>query len=408
MFIEVNTLRALIIDLPVGVPLNHWRDLSYKFTCAFLVNNDQELNDLKNSVSPNSSFLLKQGIFFMRYSVLNAMALLDVQPYESAFVTSNTSALTNMLDEPMGTILLTESFQYENVGSLPDLYATDPKDLEVSLEQYPGYLGELFTTIVNEKPVRNRGKIFSFKFDYDTYSFEVASLGRYFGQRHHKNRLHQFSLRLRKNKTEESQTRLFSSLISPLLIKTRFTGITRVPPRPSETKDRFIPIIQELSAKYSLEDLSNSLKSTHDFPKQKDQSNREERRANVKGVFQASPNVVDKDILLIDDIFTTGSTVGECASTLLKSGAKSVTILVLAVNQPYRAFPNRKDLPCPNNCGGTMVLRINKSGIGAFFGCSNFFNGTCNKIIPFQQAAKKINFQNSRTNEEVFSDDLIF
>jgi len=56
------------------------------------------------------------------------------------------------------------------------------------------------------------------------------------------------------------------------------------------------------------------------------------RRKNVRGAFQ----VRDKNsfrgcsVLLIDDVFTTGSTSDECSKTLLKSGALSVEVLTLA------------------------------------------------------------------------------
>ncbi len=50
------------------------------------------------------------------------------------------------------------------------------------------------------------------------------------------------------------------------------------------------------------------------------------RRENVKGAYQASPEVAGKNVLLIDDVITTGSTICECAGELLKAGAKSVTL----------------------------------------------------------------------------------
>jgi predicted amidophosphoribosyltransferase len=37
-----------------------------------------------------------------------------------------------------------------------------------------------------------------------------------------------------------------------------------------------------------------------------------------------------KSVLLIDDVYTTGVTVNECARVLKKAGAKSVEVLVLA------------------------------------------------------------------------------
>ncbi len=50
------------------------------------------------------------------------------------------------------------------------------------------------------------------------------------------------------------------------------------------------------------------------------------RASNVKGVYKPTdPNLIkDKTILLIDDIITTGNTLGECANILQKYGAKEV------------------------------------------------------------------------------------
>lgn len=57
-----------------------------------------------------------------------------------------------------------------------------------------------------------------------------------------------------------------------------------------------------------------------------------ERRRNIKGAFQVTrPEIVqDKQILLVDDIFTTGTTMNECAKALKKAGAKRVTGLAIA------------------------------------------------------------------------------
>ena len=57
-----------------------------------------------------------------------------------------------------------------------------------------------------------------------------------------------------------------------------------------------------------------------------------ERERNVRGAFEVKDQreVKDKTLLLIDDVFTTGATVNECAKVLKKSGAKSVFVLTLA------------------------------------------------------------------------------
>ena len=61
---------------------------------------------------------------------------------------------------------------------------------------------------------------------------------------------------------------------------------------------------------------------------------REERFASIKGSFKVSDNLKavalkDKNVLLVDDVLTTGATASECAWLLKRSGAKKVTIAVL-------------------------------------------------------------------------------
>ena len=57
-----------------------------------------------------------------------------------------------------------------------------------------------------------------------------------------------------------------------------------------------------------------------------------ERRKNLNNVFTTKNMdfIRDKDILLIDDVFTTGSTLRAATEELLKADAKSVSVLVLA------------------------------------------------------------------------------
>lgn len=57
----------------------------------------------------------------------------------------------------------------------------------------------------------------------------------------------------------------------------------------------------------------------------------EERRHNVAGAFEAIPDIVrEKQVLLIDDVTTTGSTIKECTLALKAAGASAVYCLTLA------------------------------------------------------------------------------
>ena len=66
-----------------------------------------------------------------------------------------------------------------------------------------------------------------------------------------------------------------------------------------------------------------------------------ERKKNVKNAFAVPegiiPKIRNKHIVLIDDVYTTGATVSECAKALLKNGAGTVDVLTLArVVKPTR------------------------------------------------------------------------
>jgi len=68
-----------------------------------------------------------------------------------------------------------------------------------------------------------------------------------------------------------------------------------------------------------------------DTPTQTNLSRRE-REENVKDCFKVTNNskIKDSNILLIDDVFTTGSTTNEISKELLKSGAKKIYVLTIA------------------------------------------------------------------------------
>ena len=59
---------------------------------------------------------------------------------------------------------------------------------------------------------------------------------------------------------------------------------------------------------------------------------RRQRRINMKGAFQVSPRarLAKQDVLLVDDVFTTGTTLNECAKILKEHGCPRVNVLTVA------------------------------------------------------------------------------
>jgi len=61
------------------------------------------------------------------------------------------------------------------------------------------------------------------------------------------------------------------------------------------------------------------------------QLSEEERRRNVRGAFVLHPerSVKGLNVLLVDDVYTSGATANECSRTLLRAGARQVYVLTL-------------------------------------------------------------------------------
>lgn len=90
-------------------------------------------------------------------------------------------------------------------------------------------------------------------------------------------------------------------------------------------------IARELSKKINVDLENKCLEKTKNVIEQS-KLNKEQRRQNVNGIYKLKNKnkLIDKKILLIDDIYTTGNTVNECAKTIIKARPKKIDVLVIA------------------------------------------------------------------------------
>lgn len=95
-------------------------------------------------------------------------------------------------------------------------------------------------------------------------------------------------------------------------------------------------IAREVGRQMDIPVYGNLLVRVRDTKAQKE-LNDEERKNNLKKAFKTSSNKVQlKHILLIDDIYTTGSTMNEAAVELKRSGVEEVYCLSLCIGRGYQ------------------------------------------------------------------------
>ena len=115
----------------------------------------------------------------------------------------------------------------------------------------------------------------------------------------------------------------------------KFNMITWVPLSTKRARDRGYDqaLLLALAVALELDDVAvETLVKNTNSQAQSSITDKEMRRANVSGVYELKDRelIEGKHLLLIDDIVTTGSTLSECARTLLMGGAESVVCATLA------------------------------------------------------------------------------
>jgi ComF family protein len=80
--------------------------------------------------------------------------------------------------------------------------------------------------------------------------------------------------------------------------------------------------------------VTSALTRTKDTSPQVSLPRAEQRRRNVQGAFECRLDMGGRNVLLVDDVVTTGATMSACAKALKRAGAGSVWGLAFARNAP--------------------------------------------------------------------------
>lgn len=124
----------------------------------------------------------------------------------------------------------------------------------------------------------------------------------------------------------------------------RFEMVTFVPSHPNEHRRRGYNqgerLAKEVAALLAIPCVC-TLKKLYETPPQKSLP-RVQRSGNLMGVFDVVVDVKDKNILLVDDLTTTGATLDECAKMLQLFDAQSITALTFAAAVPSEKEENEE------------------------------------------------------------------
>lgn len=390
MFRCITTLKGLVIDIDSfsDIELCEWSDIVNKYKCLFLTSDDNTKDELEELYGGESIYKMEKFVKLFAPSPTTHQKVLQklgLNGTEIAYISTKIIFLKNAMNFMGGTIWVTNEIIYNNASSAPDLICKTFLSLKKSLDKgIEGFLGE----VAIYPSSQNRGMIIPVVFETEEEQWPLYMLGRYFAYSHYMNQLHPYSTAIYLNKKvgksyygifNERFSKLYTVVIKKIQSKNRIDGVCSVPVRPHK-ENRFEPILDYIAKECKVENVGKNFVCEKDYSTQKNLSS-VERYDNVKDVFKYHGDLAGKNIVLIDDIISTGSTISACIKELKNKGANQIYIVVLAVNQLQGIYWSADEIQvCCPRCGEKMHLYVNGRNGSFFYSCFG-----CNNTIDFEE-----------------------
>jgi HAD superfamily hydrolase (TIGR01549 family) len=245
---------------------------------------------------------------------------------------------------------------------LPDVCLRLPSNL-LKLDQLEKYRYVAEAISPKTEPVWHTGS--TLLWNDERHSVQI--LGRYMQTEDPRHVDHPLSALIIKNKKDDSPSKPLARVLAYYLNRTNFSPdiVVPVPPKPDE-RNRFKKLLKDCEPHLTetVRFLPDGLRCLKDIPNYKKLSYTARREA-IRGNYEAKGSFKG-NVVLLDDVRTSGSTAAECAQVLRAAGAKQVRLVAFGQAQtPVQ----RKDCP---GCGEPMRVRTNSRDGSRFWGCSTY------------------------------------
>ena len=415
MFRCMTILKGLIIGIDSfqSNDIDEWRSFVDDYECVFLTSKEYTGKILSDKYGKHTvKYVPNHYMKFSPNQSIHESSLkqLNLLTSEIAYISQNREFIVNALCFMSGAIYITGNnipyTTYEDASQQPDLVCSSLKALKKALNKdIAGCLGE--AVLIPDREIKT-GCVMDIRFE-DEEVFLLVSLGRYFGYNHYMSQLHPYSTAIYLNKHEGGKAygifnltfaKMYSLVVQNLKSLCKIDYICNVPVKPSQN-NRFKEIIQIIVKITGVEDISDDFLCIRNYKSQKG-STTQERKRNVQGVFKCNNDLSGKNIIIIDDVITTGATIQECVRALKEAGAENVFAVVLAVNQLGGNYwsANYPMVKCPK-CGDKMKLLVNSKNKKFFYSCPNCRNSTLDYFGGQQRLIASVNLEVALSDEWV-------